>query len=63
MRKNVTIVSCLWLACKCICRTVGNESGKAKRGLKDYVLSNRKLLKVSKQETDLAVLCFRKLIW
>ena len=38
------------------------KTGKAKCGLKDYVLSNRESLKVFKQVTDLAILCFRKLI-
>lgn len=60
----MTISSCLfWPACLCICRRVGNKSGKAKYGLRNYVLSNREPLKVFKQGTDLAVLCFRKLIW
>lgn len=38
------------------------KTGKAKCGLKDYVLSNRESFKVFKQVTDLAILCFRKLI-
>ena len=42
--------------------TTTKKTGKAKCGLKDYVLSNRESLKVFKRVTDLAILCFRKLI-
>lgn len=40
-----------------------NKSGKARFSLKICILSNRELLKVFKEETDLTSLCFRKLIW
>lgn len=40
-------LSFFWLAYKCICRKiVGNKNGKAKCGLKIFILSNGESLKV-----------------